>query len=187
MSNVLSSPVDGSSFVIAYRVYEAFPGYKQAGAGGPSNTPLPEVHAVDYLTGQDVGCNAYSVLRKGKPPTAMPLTASESASERLDLLVGNPDEEVAYGVAAGAAALTVTGHMDGLLDSPSERTFDVSVRRQDRAGTVIWATQFGTSAADLGTGVAADATGFTILGHTNGSLGEAGKGETDVFVRRYSF
>ena len=101
-------------------------------------------------------------------------------------IFGSADEDVASSVAADSAALTVTGHTYGSLDGPNEGTFDVFVRRYDRAGNVIWATQFGTSAAELGTGVAADATGFTILGHTNGSLGGAGNGELDLFLRRYS-
>ena len=91
-------------------------------------------------------------------------------------IFGSPDEDVAHGVAADAAALTVTGHTYGSLDGPNKGTFDVFVRRYDRAGKVIWATQFGTSVADLGMDVAADATGFTVVGHTNGSLGGPSQG-----------
>ena len=65
--------------------------------------------------------------------------------------------------------------------------FDVFLRRYDRAGKVTWSSQFGTSGADLGRDVAADTTGFTVFGHTSGSLGGAGLGELDLFVRRYSF
>ncbi len=90
------------------------------------------------------------------------------------------------GVTADAAGLNVTGHTYGSLDGPNEGTFDVFVRRYDRAGKVVWATQFGTSAEDMGMDVAADAAGFTIVGHTNGSLGGPGKGDLDLLVRRYT-
>ncbi len=101
-------------------------------------------------------------------------------------IFGSPDEDVAQGVTADAAGLNVTGHTYGSLDGPNEGTFDVFVRRYDRAGKVVWATQFGTSAEDMGMDVAADAAGFTIVGHTNGSLGGPGKGDLDLFVRRYT-
>jgi hypothetical protein len=102
-----------------------------------------------------------------------------------DEIFGSPDSTAAHGVAADAAALTVTGLTWGSLDGPNEGTFDVFVRHYDRAGTVTWATQFGTPEPDVGMDVAADATGFTLVGHTNGSLGGPGKGELDLFVRRY--
>jgi hypothetical protein len=38
---------------------------------------------------------------------------------------------------------------------------------------------------DIAMGVAADSTGFTIVGHTQGHLAAAPKGDLDVFVRRY--
>ena len=101
-------------------------------------------------------------------------------------IFGSPDEDVAHGVAADAAGLTVTGHTYGSLDGPSKGASDVFVRRYDRAGKVSWATQFGTTGADLGMDVAADATGFTVVGHTNGAIGAPSEGEFDLFVRRYT-
>lgn len=41
--NVLSSPTTGNSFILANRVYDAFPGYNQGGAAGPTSTPFPTV------------------------------------------------------------------------------------------------------------------------------------------------
>lgn len=101
-------------------------------------------------------------------------------------IFGTANAEIAWGVASDSAGLTVTGYTFGALDGTYRGSFDVFVRRYDRAGNRIWRTQFGTSGADLGIDVAADGTGFTILGHTNGSLAGTNKGELDIFVRRYA-
>ena len=99
---------------------------------------------------------------------------------------GSPDSEIAWGVAADGKALTVTGYTFGDLDADNAGSFDVFVRRYNRAGTAVWKRQFGTTKADLGIDVAADGKGFTILGHTQGALGGDPKGNLDVFVRRYT-
>ena len=85
-------------------------------------------------------------------------------------IFGSVDSEIAWGVAADSAAITVTGYTYGSMDAQNKGSFDVFVRRYDRAGNVVWKQQFGTGGADLGMDVAADGTGFTILGHTNGKL-----------------
>ena len=101
-------------------------------------------------------------------------------------IFGSPDSEIAWGVAADGKALTVTGYTFGDLDADNKGSFDVFVRRYNRAGTAVWKRQFGTTQADLGIDVAADGKGFTILGHTQGALGGDPKGNLDVFVRRYT-
>jgi hypothetical protein len=99
---------------------------------------------------------------------------------------GTKESEIAWGVAADPTALTVTGYTYGKLDGQHLGGFDVFVRRYDRAGNVVWRTQFGTTGADLGIGVAANASGFAVVGHTSGSLGGPARGELDVFLRRYT-
>jgi hypothetical protein len=101
-------------------------------------------------------------------------------------IFGSVDSEIAWGVAADNAAITVTGYTYGSMDAQNKGTFDVFVRRYDRAGNVVWKRQFGTGQADLGIDVAADSTGFTILGHTQGNIAASPKGELDIFVRRYT-
>jgi hypothetical protein len=101
-------------------------------------------------------------------------------------IFGSVDSEVAWGVAADSAAITVTGYTFGSMDAQNKGSFDVFVRRYDRAGNVIWKQQFGSGKADLGIDVAADGTGFTVLGHTQGNLAATPKGELDIFLRRYS-
>jgi hypothetical protein len=79
-SNRLASPTSGKFFVIANRVYNAFPGYNRGGAAGPTKTPFPQVKAIDYKTGSDVDCSQHNLLPHPKPPTDMPKTSPKSPS-----------------------------------------------------------------------------------------------------------
>jgi hypothetical protein len=151
--------------------------------GGDDVTSL----AADATGITAVGLTSNSVYFDEIKPTQAFILRYDLAGELLwSEIFGSPDEDVAHGVTADAAALTVTGHTYGSLEGPNKGTSDVFVRRYDLAGEVIWASQFGTSDADLGMDVAADAAGFTVVGHTSGSLGGAAQGELDLFVRRYS-
>jgi hypothetical protein len=124
---------------------------------------------------------------------AQGINASQAFIRRVDRdgnlvfsrIFGTPDSEIAWGVASDSRGLTVTGYTYGDLDANNKGTFDVFVRRYSRAGNVTWSRQFGTTGADLGLDVAADAEGFTVFGHTNGELAGNARGELDVFVRRY--
>lgn len=100
-------------------------------------------------------------------------------------IFGTANAEIAWGVAADSGALTVTGYTTGALDGKHRGSFDVFVRRYDRAGNVDWARQFGTTGADIGIDVAADSAGFVVAGHTNGALVGDARGELDLFLRRF--
>jgi hypothetical protein len=63
--NVRRIAFDESRNAIAYRVYQAFPGYNLGGSGGPTNTPFPSVYAVNYKTGKRLDCTRYDAV----PPT----------------------------------------------------------------------------------------------------------------------
>jgi hypothetical protein len=63
--NLHTIPIKDSVTAIAYRVYQAFPGYNLGGASGPTNTPFPAVYAVNYETGETLDCTGYDVV----PPT----------------------------------------------------------------------------------------------------------------------
>lgn len=78
-SNIISSPTAGKFFIIADRVYNAFPGYNRGGAAGPTNTPFPEVKAINYKTGADVDCSQQNLLPNPKPPTQMPTNAATTS------------------------------------------------------------------------------------------------------------
>jgi hypothetical protein len=65
--NVRMIAFDDSMTAIAYRVYQAFPGYNLGGSGGPTNTPFPSVYAVNYMTGKTLDCTKYD----GVPPRSV--------------------------------------------------------------------------------------------------------------------
>ncbi len=72
--NKLSIPFVQSPTAIAYRVYQAFPGYNLGGSGGPTNTPFPSVYAVNYQTGERLDCTKYDAVPPalGHLPTDTP-------------------------------------------------------------------------------------------------------------------
>jgi hypothetical protein len=80
-SNRITSPTAGRFYIIANRVYNAFPGYNLGGAAGPTKTPFPEVKAINYETGEGVDCSEQNLLPSPKPPSEMPTTASKSPPE----------------------------------------------------------------------------------------------------------
>jgi hypothetical protein len=79
-SNRLATPTAGKFFIVANRVYNAFPGYNRGGAAGPTKTPFPQVKAINYRTGAGVDCSRQNLLPRPKPPTDMPATAPKSPS-----------------------------------------------------------------------------------------------------------
>jgi hypothetical protein len=88
-ANRLAGPTSGKFFVLANRVYNAFPGYNRGGAAGPTNSPFPKVAAVNYETGEHVDCSKQNLLPSPKPPTDMPTVSpgespSPAAIELLD-------------------------------------------------------------------------------------------------------
>jgi hypothetical protein len=79
-SNRIDSSTTGKFFIIANRVYDAFPGYNRGGAAGPTNTPFPQVTAINYKTGNEVDCSQHNLLPSPEPPTEMPATPDRSPS-----------------------------------------------------------------------------------------------------------
>jgi hypothetical protein len=120
-----------------------------------------------------------------KPSQAFIRRYDRAGKLRWSKVFGTANSEIAWGVASDSGGLTVTGYTYGALDGKHRGSFDVFVRRYSRSGALTWRKQFGTTGADLAIDVAADAKGFTVLGHTNGSLGGTAKGELDLFVRRF--
>ena len=90
-------------------------------------------------------------------------------------------------VVADSSGVYVTGHTVGVFEGQAGYGgSDGFVRKYDGEGEVLWTRQFGTSEDDQGYGVAADASGVYVAGHTNGVLpGQEGSGSRDVFVRKY--
>jgi hypothetical protein len=94
-ANVLRSPNDtksGPMWILANRVYQAFPGYNRGGSGGPAGTPFPAVRAVDYTTGKGVPCAPLNVLpdKLQTPPGNPPATSTPLLRDNLVLKNGLP-------------------------------------------------------------------------------------------------
>jgi hypothetical protein len=79
-SNRIDSSTTGKFFIIANRVYDAFPGYDRGGAAGPTQTLFPQVRAINYMTGEGVDCSQHNLLPSPKPPTELPTTPDRSPS-----------------------------------------------------------------------------------------------------------
>jgi hypothetical protein len=78
-SNVLRSPnnsKDAPMWILANRVYMAFPGYDRGGSGGSERSPFPQVRAVDYTTGKGVSCASLNTIpdKLQTPPSEPPST-----------------------------------------------------------------------------------------------------------------
>jgi hypothetical protein len=80
----------------------------------------------------------------------------------------------------------LSGYTGGSLGAPSAGLQDAYVAKYDAAGTLLWLSQVGTSAADYSYAVSADALGNAYFsGQTAGSLGGPNVGGApDTFVAK---
>jgi hypothetical protein len=99
---------------------------------------------------------------------------------------GTAADDGASGVAvAGDGSVSVVGYTGGVLGDSSAGGFDAFVRMYDAAGNVVWTRQFGTTAGDFASGVAAADGSVYVAGHTLGDLEGDTAGSADAFVRTY--
>jgi hypothetical protein len=94
-ANVLRSPSDTKGapmWILANRVYMAFPGYTRGGSGGPDHVPFPIVRSVDYITGKGVPCAPLNVIpdKLQTPPSRPPATPTPVLRDNLVLKNGLP-------------------------------------------------------------------------------------------------
>jgi hypothetical protein len=109
-ANRLASPSSGRFFVLANRVYNAFPEYNRGGAAGPTKTPFPKVEAVDYETGERVDCTKQNLLPSPKPPTDMPtISPGESQSPAAIELVDGTRVNLGEQAAARGVGSKISG------------------------------------------------------------------------------
>lgn len=88
-----------------------------------------------------------------------------------------------------AGDIYVAGYVKGALPGQTAQgMLDAFVRKYSAAGTLVWTSQFGTSADDTITHLALDSSGNVYVGgETDGTIsGEVASGGQDVFVRKYS-
>ncbi len=101
--------------------------------------------------------------------------------------IGTPTDEEVGGVAVdGAGNAYITGTTTGSLGGPNAGLTDAYLIKYSSSGDLLWARQIGTSTYDSSLGIAADAAGNAYLtGTTQGSLGGASAGVSDIFLVKY--
>ncbi len=115
-------------------------------------------------------------------------TAPAMAQDKLWITqFSSNSSDYPYALASdGAGGVMVAGRTQGNLGGPMGGINDGYIARRDAAGTKLWVRQFGTSESDVAWALAPDgAGGVMVAGETQGSLGGANLGNTDVFVARY--
>ena len=101
---------------------------------------------------------------------------------------GTSEQDYAVAVAVVAGSVYMSGVTRGALPGQSvSGDNDAFVRKYDTERNEVWTRQFGSSRADLPSGLAADASGVYVAGRTWATLpGQASSwGESDAFVRKY--
>ena len=100
---------------------------------------------------------------------------------------GTSSGDLARGMAVEATGVYVVGVTGGVFPGQAfAGHYDAFVRKYDLSGNVLWTRQFGTSAYEETTGLAADATGVYVAGLTFGVLpGQTSAGYQDAFLRKY--
>jgi hypothetical protein len=101
---------------------------------------------------------------------------------------GTAGEDTAEGVAVDSAGnVYVAGWTQGNLGGTSAGSMDIYLRKLDASGAVLWTRQVGNSSFEVAHGVAVDSAGnVLVLGFTNGTLGAASVGGTDLVVLKYT-
>jgi hypothetical protein len=99
---------------------------------------------------------------------------------------GTTQSDIVRGVAVDDTGVYTAGLTSGSLKGTSKGENDGFIRKYNHNGKLLWTRQFGTTQWDHVNGVAVDATGVYVAGHTYGNLQGANKGEYDGFVRKYN-
>ena len=119
--------------------------------------------------------------------------AKYDAAETLQWVrqFGSSQRDVATGLSLDAVGnVYLTGWTSGSLGpidgNVNAGNYDAFLAKYDAGGSQQWIRQFGTSGADIATGVSADALGNVFLGgRTDGALDGPGGGGGDAFVVKY--
>ena len=139
-------------------------------------TNMPTTKCFPYLL------LAVWLLIPASPPSAV-------AQYEMDWITqfGTLADDSVSAAAADADGYALAGYTDGSLPGFSNQGYtDVFIRRINKNGNEIWTRQFGTADSDAVGGVALDATGITVVGHTWGAFsGFRNAGYSDAFIRRY--
>lgn len=101
---------------------------------------------------------------------------------------GTASNERGLGITVDGEFLYVTGYTGGSLFSTSQGGNDIFISKHERAsGTYQWTRQYGTSASEIGRGIAVYNGRVYITGDTSGHLdGQTNSGIADIFITQYS-
>lgn len=100
---------------------------------------------------------------------------------------GTSESDMARGVAADASGVYMVGETGGSLFGALAGVVDAFIVKYSLSGTVLWDSQFGTSASDVARGVAVDDSGVYVVGDTSGALkASAHMGGQDAFIRKFN-
>jgi len=101
---------------------------------------------------------------------------------------GSTSYDYDFAVAADASGVYVAGYTSGTL--PGETSSggdDAFLQKYDASGNLLWTRQFGTPSHDYARGIAIDASGVYVAGHTLGTFsGQTNAGGVDAFLRKYA-
>jgi hypothetical protein len=101
---------------------------------------------------------------------------------------GTPLNDEAYGVASDSTGAYVVGYAEGSLGGAKfAGGYDAIIRKYSASGALAWNREFGSTADDRLTAVAADPSGVYVTGWTHGALGgQASGGGVDALLRAYT-
>jgi hypothetical protein len=102
---------------------------------------------------------------------------------QIGTILGDSGQSVAVD---GSGNAYISGGTAYNLGGPSAGEYDAFLSKFDSGGNEVWTTQIGTSAYDIGSGVAIDAYGNAyITGLTDGDLGGPNVGMEDAFLSKF--
>src|SRR3989441_1115378 len=115
------------------------------------------------------------------------LRPDAAATFRRPRQFGSSSYDLAWGMALDASGAYVAGRTGGASGYEPDPSDDAFVRKYDASGNLLWADQFGSSAADWANWIAVDASGAYVAGVTFGGTlpGQTSAGSDDGFVRKY--
>ena len=115
---------------------------------------------------------------------------NSSGTKQWTQQLGTSSEDFGYGVTVDSLNnIYLTGKTKGSLDNiTTAQDYDIILVKYNSAGTKQWTQQLGTSAIDVGYGVAADsADNIYVTGYTEGVLdNNTSSGLSDIFLLKYN-
>src|SRR2546422_1818966 len=200
--------LDASGVYVAGLTWDALPGQTSAGSGdaflrkydasgnvlwtrqfGSSDFDQADNVAVDasgaYVAGVTAG--AFPGQTSAGSADAFVIKYDTSGNVLWTRQFGSSSYDLAWGMALDASGAYVAGRTGGASGYEPDPSDDAFVRKYDASGNLLWADQFGSSAADWANWIAVEASGSYVAGGAFGGTlpGQTSAGSDDGFVRKY--